>query len=208
MAFVLVRTYRGSKFPFLYTCGGLMLTAAVLRLIQIILFNWDYGCTDFSDLNEKCHGQQSKAWSENVFLFTNICGNLSSMFFYQGHFVFAYRYLESAEMLSNKQQTKAKYKKKTAISQKISYTVAALIAINFLTIIAHYLSYRFTGNLNETLQKWTYTIIPLIFMVGICVILLVALTWICKMFWHDDKLVSSEKWMALHSLLLVIVLIA
>jgi hypothetical protein len=40
MAFVLVRTYRGSKFSFLYTCGGLMLLAAVFGLVSIILSNW------------------------------------------------------------------------------------------------------------------------------------------------------------------------
>jgi hypothetical protein len=58
------------------------------------------------------------------------------MFYLQGHFVFAYRYLESAEMLSKKKQTKAKFEKKQAISQKISYFGVALIAINYLILIA------------------------------------------------------------------------
>jgi hypothetical protein len=48
-------------------------------------------------------------------LFNNICGSLSFMFYLQAHFVFAYRYLESAEMLSKKKQTLAKLKSKQAI---------------------------------------------------------------------------------------------
>ena len=158
MAFVLVRTYRGSKFPFLYTCGGLMLTAAVLQLIVIILYNWYYGCTDFSDLNEKCHGHKSEDWTANVGLFNNTCYTLSIMFYLQGHFVFAYRYLESAEMLSNRGggQTFAKYKKKQAVSQKINYFGVALIATNYLIAIAGVaIYYRITDGYNTTLNKWT-----------------------------------------------------
>jgi hypothetical protein len=186
MAFVLVRTYRGSKFPFLYTCGGLMLTAAVLALIQIILINWGVGCTSFSDLNEKCHGNKSEDWTANVLLFIKICGDLCNMFYLQGHFVFAYRYLESADMLSKKGQTFAKYKKRQAISQKISYFGVALITTNCLISIAGVAFYqRITGEYNKALNNWKFWIIPGVFLVGVCVILLVALTWICFMYGHD-----------------------
>jgi hypothetical protein len=102
MVFVLVRTYRGSKFPFLYTCGGLMLLAAVLNLIQTILLNWYIGCVVFYGLNEKCHSKPSNDWAANVLLSWYICISLDGMFYVQAHFVFAYRYLESAEMLGSK----------------------------------------------------------------------------------------------------------
>jgi hypothetical protein len=74
------------------------------------------------------------------------------MFYSQGHFVFAYRYLESAEMLGSEKQTLAKCKQKRAISQKISYFGVALIAINYIIDIANAGFYaRISGKGNHTL---------------------------------------------------------
>jgi hypothetical protein len=186
-----------------------MLLASVCDLITIILDNWWMGCRDFSDLNEKCRGQPSKEWVANVLLFDDISLSLGNMFYNQGHFVFAYRYLESAEMLGQKKQTLAKIKNKRAISQKISYFGVAFIAINYMIDIGNEGFYqRITGEYNETLTKWTWLFIPGVFLLGICVIILVALIWICRTFRHDVKLVGSEKWMALHSFLFTIILIS
>jgi hypothetical protein len=54
MAIVLVRTYKHSKFPYLYTCAAMMFLAAIFNLLSTILFNWFEGCKYFYSENEKC----------------------------------------------------------------------------------------------------------------------------------------------------------
>jgi hypothetical protein len=87
-------------------------------------------------------------------------------------------------MLSKQKQTLANYKKKRAISQKISYFGVVLIAFNYLILIVGFAIYS-RSEYNKALYNWTIEIIPFTFLVGICVILLVALIWICRMFSHD-----------------------
>jgi hypothetical protein len=52
------------------------------------------------------------------------------MFYYTGHFLFAYRYFEVAEMFGREDQSLAKHEKNRGITQKISYFGVALIAVN------------------------------------------------------------------------------
>jgi hypothetical protein len=40
MATLLVRTYRNSKFPYVYTTGGMMFLAAFFSVMATILVNW------------------------------------------------------------------------------------------------------------------------------------------------------------------------
>jgi hypothetical protein len=98
MIVVLVRTYRNSKFAYLYTCATMMLLAPVLSLISDLLFNWYYGCSKFSAVNEKCHGEKSEEWIHNIADSLNTCDCLANLFYFLGHFLFAYRYFEVAEM--------------------------------------------------------------------------------------------------------------
>jgi hypothetical protein len=98
MAFVLIRTYWNSKFPYLYTCAAMMFLSSLFGLIGSILLNWYIGCGSYWELNEKCHGEPSKEWKENVELFHLICGACIEVFYFIGHFLFAYRYFEVAEM--------------------------------------------------------------------------------------------------------------
>jgi hypothetical protein len=79
-----------------------MFLSAGFGLIKVILINWYFGCKDYNSMNEKCHGKKSEDWLFNVYLFSEICEALSQMFYFHGHFIFAYRYLESAEMLGRK----------------------------------------------------------------------------------------------------------
>jgi hypothetical protein len=74
MAFVLVRNYKKSKFPFIYTCGALMFLAAFFTLLDVILFNWYEGCLVYYEVNEKkCHGKPSKEWIANIDLASTSC---------------------------------------------------------------------------------------------------------------------------------------
>jgi hypothetical protein len=44
MAFVLVRTYKHSKYPYLYTCAATMFVSALFTLLANVLYNWASFC--------------------------------------------------------------------------------------------------------------------------------------------------------------------
>ena len=69
MVTVSVRTYKNSKFPYLYTCAIMMFLASMFKLIATILANWKVGCGVYYDENEKCHGEPSQDWEANIALF-------------------------------------------------------------------------------------------------------------------------------------------
>jgi CDP-diglyceride synthetase len=83
----------------------------------------------------------------------------------------------------------------------------AIITINFLAWFAnHGIYFRITGEYNTTLNDWTYTVMPGIFLFVDCIFLLVALVWICYSLKNDPEVMGNEKWMGLHSVLLVLML--
>jgi heme A synthase len=47
---------------------------------------------------------------------------------------------------------------------------------------------------------------PSIFLLGFCILLFVALVWICHSLKNDEHLMGNEKWMAVHLVLLTMVL--
>ena len=108
------------------------------------------------------------------------------MCYNNGHFLFAYRYFEVAEMFGREDKTLAKHEKNRAITRKISYVIVAVITLNYLIEMANYVIYRrITGEYNDSLDNWTYNIIPGVFLLGFCLLLLVALVWICHSLRHD-----------------------
>jgi hypothetical protein len=79
-------------------------------------------------------------------LFKNICYALQGIFWTNGHFLFAFRYFEVAEMFGREDQTLAKHEKNRGITQKISYMGVSIITINYLIFIANIgIYYRITG---------------------------------------------------------------
>jgi hypothetical protein len=109
------------------------------------------------------------------------------MFYYNGHFLFAYRYFEVAEMFGRDDQTQAKHENNRGITRKISFVGVALISINFLIELSNYgIYHRITGEYNQTLENWTYNIIPGVFLIVFCVLLFVSLAWICNSLKHDE----------------------
>ena len=74
------------------------------------------------------------------------------MCYYNGQFLFAYRYFEVAEMFGREDQTQAKHEKNRGITRKISYVGVAVISINYLIFFANKGIYRrITGEFSLTL---------------------------------------------------------
>jgi hypothetical protein len=48
--------------------------------------------------------------------------------------------------------------------------------------------------------------IPTLFLTADCVLLLIGLVWICKSLKHDPQVMGNEKWMCLHTILLILTL--
>jgi hypothetical protein len=186
----------------------MMLLYTIFLLLFTILENWYKGCNTFYALNEqKCHGKPSDEWLANISLLWVTCDAFTNVFYYIGHFLFAYRYFEVAEMFGRDDQSQAKHEKNRSITRRISYVIVALICINWFIECANYGIYRrVTGEYNFTLDKWTYTIMPGVLLLSYCILQLVALVWICRSLKHDPKVMGNEKWMGAHSVLLVMIL--
>jgi hypothetical protein len=79
------------------------------------------------------------------------------MLYYNGHFLFAFRYFEVAEMFGREDKSLAKHEKNRKITQKISYVGVAIITINYLIEITNYVIYRrITGNYSANIEFWTW----------------------------------------------------
>jgi hypothetical protein len=112
-----------------------------------------------------------------------------------------------AEMFGREDQTQAKHEKNREVTRKISYVGVAVISINYLIFFANKGIYRrITGEFSLTLLNWTFNIIPGFFLLGFCILLLVAILWVCYSLRHDKKLIGNDKWMAVHLVLLTLVL--
>jgi hypothetical protein len=184
-----------------------MFASTGFEVLGIILYNWVAFCDNFYAENDKCHGEPTTNWVANVALFNDICLALGNVFYYNGHFLFAYRYFEVAEMFGREDKSQAKHEINRGVTRKISYVCVAIISINFLIELANYGIYRrITGEYSHTLEYWTYFIIPSVFMLSYCILLLVALLWVLYSLKHDKHLIGNEKWMGLHFILLTLVL--
>jgi hypothetical protein len=129
------------------------------------------------------------------------------MFYYNGHFLFAYRYFEVAEMFGREDKSLVKHEKNRGITRKISYVGVAIISIDYLINFAnHGICLRITGKYNHRLNNWTDRIIPSVFLLVFCLLLLISLFWILNSLRYDKQLMGNEKWMAAHFALLTMVL--
>ena len=109
------------------------------------------------------------------------------MFYYIGHFLFAYRYFEVAEMFGRDDQSQAKHENNRGITRKISYVGVGFITINYLVELVNIGIYRrVTGEYNTALDNWTWNIIPGVLLLVFCILLLVALLRICNSLKNDE----------------------
>ena len=71
-------------------------------------------------------------------------------------------------------------------TRKISYVGLAIIAVNYIIVIANYDVYRrVTGEYSPTLDTLTYIIMPQVFLLIDCTLMFIALIWICKSLRND-----------------------
>ena len=109
-------------------------------------------------------------------------------------------------MFGRDDQTYATHIRIRKITKKISYACLALITTNYLVSIAHEIYYRINGTYSEKLDNWTILYIPNTFLLADCVLLLIGLVWICHSLRYDRQVMGNEKWMAIHTGLLILTL--
>ena len=110
-------------------------------------------------------------------------------------------------MFGREDKSMAKHERNRGITRKISYVGVAIISINWIANFVNYGVYRWaTGEYNHPLDNWNYNILPGVFLSVEIILLFVALVWICHSLKHDPHVMGNGKWMATHSVLLVLVL--
>jgi len=133
--------------------------------------------------------------------------------FYTAHWLFAFRYFEVAEMFGRDDETQEKHDAIRKITSKISYVGCAIICINWITFVVGLAIevlgldyYNISAAFNSPILHWTFYYIPCGFLFIDFVLLLIGLSWICYSLRHDPQVMGNEKWMAVHTGLLLILL--
>jgi hypothetical protein len=132
MGMLLVNTHRHCKYAYLLTIASMFFISPFFQLIWCILSNWYYGCIDNYKYNLQCHGEPSKDWSKNVWLGIIISNSLGDGFFFVGHWLFAFRYFEVAEMFGREDKSIQMHEYARKITSKICYTGIAVISLNYI----------------------------------------------------------------------------
>jgi hypothetical protein len=104
MGSVLINTYLNSKLAYLYTVATMLFSSSMFMIISRILVKWNFYCGHFPSENPKCPADP-KDFSKNMLLAGEIFYSLSYCCYYIGHFLFAYRYFEVAEMFGREDKT-------------------------------------------------------------------------------------------------------
>jgi hypothetical protein len=107
-------------------------------------------------------------------------------------------------MLGRSDKSNEAHLKARKVTLKIS--IGAIIVI-ILTSIASIVSAAFDiyqSKSNHALKVWLTEIAPNIFICIDCILLFVALVWIYHSLKHDKQVMGNEKWMGMHTFLLLI----
>jgi hypothetical protein len=141
MGAVLTQTYRHSKLTYLYFSASMFFLASFFMMVSNILFHWTYGCGLYWADNPKCpgYGKPSEVWSANMKLMVNTTMVMGQCFLYLGHWLFAFRYFEVAEMFGRKDKTVEMHEKRRRYTTCFSYFGVVVIVLNYL------LYYAFSG---------------------------------------------------------------
>jgi hypothetical protein len=79
----------------------------------------------------------NEVWLDNIYLTLVVATALKIMFYFIGHWLFAYRYFEVAEMLGRDDKTLEKHEKVRKITCKICYVGVAVIIMSHFAQIAN-----------------------------------------------------------------------
>ena len=142
MACVLVNTYRHCKLPYLYTTAFMLFISPVFQILAMILVNWYFWCSSAPEFNDKCSttSSHSSSWYENIWLMYCIFDALNYCFYHIGHWLFAFRYFEVAEMFGREDKSMEKHISIRNVTRKISYAGIMVIIFNYLINIGMWIS--------------------------------------------------------------------
>jgi hypothetical protein len=105
MLAVLINTYRNSKLAYLYTVATMFFLSPLFQITAEILYNWYTWCLFEPSLNSQCPENFDNTWFFNLKLISEICEDNTYTFYHIGHWLFAFRYFEVAEMFGREDKT-------------------------------------------------------------------------------------------------------
>jgi hypothetical protein len=95
-------------------------------------------------------------------------------------------------------------------ARKVTTTVSVIMCV---FIVLSYCGWALDGyfyywlqwmNYNDSLYLWSHSILPNVYLCIDCALLLAALIWICRSLKHDKHMMGNEKYMGVHTFLLLI----
>jgi C4-dicarboxylate transporter len=109
-------------------------------------------------------------------------------------------------MLGRADKSNEMHIKARKVTVKVSVTMCVVIVASYSAwAVNGYFYYFNDGNYyNETLDNWSHQILPNVYLLIDCTLLLVALIWICRSLKHDKHMMGNEKYMGVHTILLLI----
>jgi hypothetical protein len=104
MGAVLINTYLNCKLAYLYTVAAMLFLSPAFFIVSRVLVKWNFFCVHYPNQNPKCP-TSSKDTDENILLAGEFFYAFSYCCYHIGHFLFAYRYFEVAEMFGREDKT-------------------------------------------------------------------------------------------------------
>jgi hypothetical protein len=221
ISFVVFNTFKKSKLKYLYLTSIMYLLSSLILILTGVLYGWSVFCWAATYgtflYNSRCPILTSKfdnSFSQNVTFAYNLSAYLQGFCYFSAHWLFSFRYFEVAEMLGRANKSNEAHIKARKITSKISVTMIFLIGVNY--IIAGYNCYFWdetdylqkNKHYSDTINTVTFYLMPTIFLLIDCVLLLIALIWICRSLKHSEEVMGNERWMALHTFLLTLTFIS
>jgi len=125
--------------------------------------------------------------------------------YFIAHWLFSFRYFEVAEMLGRADKSNEAHLRARSITGKV--TIGAIIFILLravILIVDKFFFFYYPELYLEELDFWILFVLPNFIMFVECLLLLIALVWIFKSLKHDKHVMGNEKWMLLHTILLIL----
>jgi hypothetical protein len=207
MGAVLINTYYNCKLAYLYTVATLLFVSPIFFIVSRVLVKWNFFCEHYPLENPRCPTSPKNA-DQNILLVGELFYTLSFCTYHIGHFLFAYRYFEVAEMFGREDKTPEKHITVRKVTQKISFVGVAIIVINYLFVGYVWVDWRIKGRINKKLNFVVADEIPLAFLTIDCVLLFISLVWIFHSLRYDKQARGNERWMGIHTVLLTITLVS
>lgn len=182
-----------------------MCASNVFGVISNVLGNWISFCLPGFSAEARC---DYETW-KRIYMTSYVTYALYYITRHIAQWAFAFRYLEVAEMLGREDKSDAKHREVRKKTSKICYAGAVLIVINYAVYSGYGLwsisnDRPFEERVNSVTWMVTVQWIPLTFYLIYDITLFVALAWICRSLRKNPDVMANEKYMGLHSALLLL----